>query len=266
MAEIEYTTVGSIQDFVKYFESIETKLFYRGQRQFQAYELLPALYRKINNVRLYENKAEEIFLNKYKSRAMPYLKSKPECNWEWTLLMQHYKTPTRLLDWSENPLVSLYFAISGCNESNFSTSEPIVWLLNPYLLNEKFTAIPKGTIPIIEKEDMITKAIDIHYAIDKDSDAYPIAISGPLNNSRIQAQRGVFTLFPNKDTPLDKYEDSHIFLKGIKIENNKILAIKKQLFYLGFNESTIFPELDSLSKDIQAEYFYEEVMKCLKSN
>ena len=31
----------------------------------------------------------------------------------WLCVMQHYRAPTRLLDWSENLLVALYFAVSA---------------------------------------------------------------------------------------------------------------------------------------------------------
>lgn len=31
----------------------------------------------------------------------------------WLCVMQHYRTPTRLLDWTENALVALYFAVSA---------------------------------------------------------------------------------------------------------------------------------------------------------
>lgn len=58
------------------------------------------------------------FLSKFKSLATPYIEYLPtpplpngvESYWSWLFQMQHYGVPTRLLDWSRDALVALYYA------------------------------------------------------------------------------------------------------------------------------------------------------------
>ena len=96
---------------------------------------------------------------------------------DWIAYMQHYFIPTHFLDWTEQPLTALFFALdsffipkclympndgllSGCTSTNkdgkyFNEDlyqDAVIWVLNPYrmnntLYNDQNSIIKNGIIP-----------------------------------------------------------------------------------------------------------------------
>jgi hypothetical protein len=60
----------------------------------------------------------------------------------WLFLAQHYGLPTRLLDWTENPLVATYFAVERPDDDG------CIWALSPSVLNDASLGWGGGLVQI----------------------------------------------------------------------------------------------------------------------
>lgn len=84
---------------------------YRGVSR-EEYQLIPALGRMSqyddDQLRDYEWHT----VDEFRRRAKPLVPDTPADEWEWLFLAQHHGLPTRLLDWTSNPLVALFFAVA----------------------------------------------------------------------------------------------------------------------------------------------------------
>lgn len=240
----------SIRNVSEYIERIisfsggHNKLWFRGHAS-SNYVLQPTVYRTP-----YNWKNEISFLHQFKARGARFISASPTSNIEWLFIMQHHATPTRLLDWSENALVALAFA-TQFRKSSHTGSDAVVWCLNPIKLNShvRFPEYDSEPIP------NICDNTELQTMFDSPRQDYPVAIIGPQNTDRIIAQRGVFTLFPNKDSfNMEQLNGSDEFLIKLIIPENDIKSISDALYYMGFIESTLFPELDSISKELTRNY------------
>jgi FRG domain len=119
----------------------EINLF-RGQ--LDDHPLLPKLFRAPNTPsRVQEFEGKMLALLK---QAAPHLApSRPENDWDWLSLGQHYGMSTRMSDWSANALVALFFAVESDPEAQAS---PLVYHypIKPEIV-EKHKAASPLTIP-----------------------------------------------------------------------------------------------------------------------
>lgn len=113
--EITEIRIYSIEDFVKslhqYTSTIKSPIWFRGCTNIDYY-LIPSLYRKINKLNSFQiNDKERQVFSFFRERSIPYHNYSLTNSWHTYFLMQHNGIPTRLLDWTENAFVGLYFAL-----------------------------------------------------------------------------------------------------------------------------------------------------------
>ena len=85
----------------------------------------------------------------------PQLKHEYTSAFEWLSMAQHYSAPSRVLDWSENILVALYFAVMD----NTNNCDSAVWAINAGRLNELTrVTIPRRSICMPGSVDVVLRS------------------------------------------------------------------------------------------------------------
>lgn len=195
----------------------------------------------------------------------------PDNEWNNYFLMQHYGAETRLLDWTESALVSIYFAV----ENDLKKDDFKIWILNPYRLNKSTTKLINGFkngfsgiyFPQSSKKDFLFDTDNklnfdelhrkyLKMDFDLKEESYPLAIYPYLFDERMKAQKACFTIFGNQINGLLDNSDRDKFLQSIVIDGKAKNDIKKELSWLGISKESVYPGLDSVCKDIQEKFRY----------
>ena len=124
---MESSIARNLSEIHKFFDKFKSNYFYRGV-SICDYQLIPRIGRHPN----YKSKEsieelEKTLVQNFKRRACPYLESDADDYWNLLAIAQHHGLPTRVLDWSYNPYVVLWFALQKHAQDD---SKPEAWVLN----------------------------------------------------------------------------------------------------------------------------------------
>jgi FRG domain-containing protein len=228
--------------------------WYRGVANAN-YDLKPKVYRKsgFEAVRRYARQKtdEQEIRRAFKSCAAqmmtePHL---PQDEKGWYFLMQHYGAPTRLLDWTDGALLALYFAVRELRQPR----DAAVWVLDPTWLNEKSLGGEEETYlsGIMLPE---WKETDPWFPTPFEETLHPkmpLALDPPHVARRVSVQRSHFTIHGTDRNGLDQFVGKRgSRLVKIIIGRKGIANILDDLATYGIVETTIFPDLEGLSREL----------------
>lgn len=223
-------------------ENYSGPIWYRGQSNY-AWSLMPSFYREDYRT------TEQSLLLRFRQNATMLIERPTTDPFEWMFLMQHYGVPTRLLDWTESPLVALYFCVNSNDDSDAA-----LWVLKPTELNKysNIDADMEDRHLLSFQDDELQNYTMESLSSSKHVRLLPLATIAVRNNSRIQAQLGTFTIHHHERIPIEDVEDSaHVYKLRIKKEQKDDL--RKELRLLGFSQFQLFPELSSVGETLKGE-------------
>jgi hypothetical protein len=109
-------SISNQKEFFSYIQQISAStktMIFRGVKKHHC-QLIPSIGRlKTNKIGEITPNDEELILKLFKQKAYGFIKDHISNNLELLSIAQHHGIPTRLLDWTKNPLVAVYFAV--CN-------------------------------------------------------------------------------------------------------------------------------------------------------
>ena len=178
-------------------------------------------YRGATRKKPYKLADEKQALELFQRQARPHLGHTPSSDLEWLVIAQHHGMFTRLLDWTESILVAAYFA---AQEAGTKGDAVIYGVRNLRTLTKAEENNPfKLTAPGVYRPPHITP--------------------------RIPAQRSVFTVHPNPKAPF-----SPDGLVEWRMSEGACSNIKQVLDACAINESSLFTDLDGLSRYVGWRY------------
>jgi len=226
------STLEFIQWKYKNFDAGNRAQLFRGQLD-SSWQLLPSIVR-------YAEKLSESFdsiaqlerhlIEWFQKYSMPFRDYRPIPYVEKLVHGQHYGLPTRLLDWTTNPLKALYFSVEN---PEFDAVDGMVYEFSPEGWSEAI-----GSVNI---------------------DTALAAFMPELLNERLGAQEGCFTSFPLPQTsfivlPLTKENYPDVYhISSVQIDSKCKRQIRLELNELGINHRTIYPGLEGVAKWIKSE-------------
>ena len=275
MPEIQCKDIGSIRDLLarvaddskSWTREGFAEPWFRGVTDACRHKLLPSILRD-------GNEGQEFHLTTKFRLMAPSFGAIPDRDHidQWLFLMQHHRAPTRLLDWTESPLVAAFFATEKAAKKKVVDQDAAVYALDPMALNKAASVTDESGKAIIpntwvqssvlqtikfafgtQDEEVIVKGTRVQYL------ELPCAIYPSTVHARVASQRSCFTLHGN-----DKRDFASIFrgeplitekqLIKYRIPKENVGSVFNELSKLGITYAALYPDLDGLARELRYSF------------
>lgn len=183
---------------------------------------------------------ERDLLEEFKRLSIPELTSPPISEFEWLFLAQHYGLPTRLLDWSSNPLVALFFAVERKDEVDGA-----VYMVK-HDVSDQYELFDPRTAGYTEE----MKKTPISIFSIQPSQGTVIFVRPKYTDRRYQNQKSIFSC------PADPFKALELDgLKKLEFSGRLKPPLRSRLRTLGIATSFIYPGLSGIASEAKCFHY-----------
>jgi len=125
--------IGNLEQFFKFIEwcgASERNLIFRGVKK-ASFTLTPSVGRLTRKGKSLSMSDERRMLALFRQKGYSFLKEYTDEDLEILSIAQHHGMPTRLLDWSKNPLVAAYFAVEQDFGDDEEACDSVIYVFQP---------------------------------------------------------------------------------------------------------------------------------------
>lgn len=221
-------TVTTITEYIDVVESFsdEDEVMFRGQRR-SDWLPCPSISRLPLRQHANHREAEKSLVRSFRRQCKPFILREFQSDWEMLALAQHHGLATRLLDWTSNPLVALWFTVREPPEDDVAGC-----VLMIALETDDHIANRESTSPL---EVAKTKFFQPNHL-----------------TPRIVAQAGWFSVHvwnasDERFARLDHDDAYHGRIERVLIPPTEFANLRASLDRVGINNASLFPDLDGLT-------------------
>ena len=261
--EVRIQSVGDLlpliteQEYRKDLDRYRSPFLYRGIPDAD-YQMTTSLRRNCKGL---QKTLELAILNNFAKYAIREDPTVSRNIWQCMITGQHNGLPTRLLDWTQSPLVGLHFAVTEANLEEMEQHDCLVWRIDMQelysLLPDRYQKVVNRTQSTIFNVKMLANITESLEQYDRDMGKESmVIIEPPSTNDRIINQYSFFSIVP---MDMDDIEDflnrrTEHTVKYI-VDRHLRWRVRDMLDQLNMSERIIYPGLDGLSKWIARHYY-----------